>query len=123
MRVIGNRLAPLNRRMVARISVPGRRSGQWRTTPIVVLEHEGNSYLVSAFGHSDWTRNLRASRRGRLAAQGRVRDFVAVEVPVAERGPLLDAYLRRYGKMPRVAATFAELPDPADHPTFRIQPA
>jgi hypothetical protein len=34
LRAIGNRLAPLvNPRLVATLSVRGRRSGQWRTVP------------------------------------------------------------------------------------------
>ena len=42
------------------------------------------------------------------------------EIPVDQRQPLIQAYLRRYRKLPRVAATFRKLPDPADHPAFRI---
>jgi hypothetical protein len=38
LRAIGNRLAPLvNPRLVATLSVRGRRSGQWRTVPVVVF--------------------------------------------------------------------------------------
>jgi len=65
---VGNRLAPrANPGLVARLSVPGRGSGQWRTTPVVVLEHGGERYLMSPFGETDWARNLRAARKGRLA--------------------------------------------------------
>jgi deazaflavin-dependent oxidoreductase (nitroreductase family) len=121
MRAVGNRLAPvMNRSMVVRLSVPGRTSGQWRTNPIVVLDHDGQRYLVAPFGHTDWALNLRASGRGRLIRRGRVEEFVAVEIPPGERPPLIDAYRRRYGRMPKVAASFDELPDPADHPTFRM---
>jgi hypothetical protein len=41
-------------------------------------------------------------------------------VPVAERGALLELYGARYRKMPTVAAVLRALPDPADHPIFRI---
>jgi deazaflavin-dependent oxidoreductase (nitroreductase family) len=123
MRAIGNRLAPLfNRGMVATLSVRGRRSGQWRTVPVVVLDHEGERYLLAPFGDSDWSRNLRAAGGGRLRQRGRVEDFTAIEVAPQQRGPLIQAYLRRYGKAPRVAASLDQLPDPADHPTFRIVP-
>ncbi len=37
-----------------------------------------------------------------------------------QRQALIEAYLRRYGRMPRLAATFRKLPDPTDHPAFRI---
>ncbi len=123
MRTIGNRLAPvMNRTMVARLSVPGRRSGQWRTTPIVVLEYSGERYLLAPGGRTDWARNLHAAGRGRLIQHGRVEQFTAVEVPPQQRPPLIEAYRQRYGKMPTVAASFQQLPDPADHPTFRITP-
>jgi deazaflavin-dependent oxidoreductase (nitroreductase family) len=120
-RHVGNRLAPLFRAaMISKLSVPGRRSGRWRTVPIVVLEHAGERYLVSYRGESDWARNLRAARRGRLAKQGQFEEIDVLEVPVAERAALLEIYSARYGRMPTVAATLRALPDPADHPIFRI---
>ena len=42
------------------------------------------------------------------------------DVPVPERAELLDVYRDRYGKMPTVGSVLDKLPDPADHPTFRI---
>jgi len=33
---------------------------------------------------------------------------------------LIGAYLQQFGTLPTVASTFRALPDPADHPTFRI---
>ncbi|MDQ7904960.1 nitroreductase/quinone reductase family protein [Phytohabitans sp. ZYX-F-186] len=123
-RKVGNVLAPLFRpAIVARLSVPGRRSGEWRTTPVVVLDHGGERYLVSVFGTTDWALDLRASGRGRLARQQRVEEFGAEEVPVGQRQPILDAYLARFAKMPHVEAAFRSLPDPADHPTFRLASA
>ena len=41
-------------------------------------------------------------------------------MPAAERSPLIEVYLERFGKYPSVESTFRDLPDPADHPTFRI---
>ncbi|WP_405952613.1 hypothetical protein OG588_46730 [Streptomyces prunicolor] len=37
-----------------------------------------------------------------------------------ERPPLIAAYLEQFGRFPTVAETFRQLPDPADHPTFRV---
>lgn len=120
-RNVGNRLAPLVKpSVVSKLSVPGRRSGQWRTTPVAVLDHGGARYLVSVFGTTDWALDLRASGRGRLAGRQRVEEIGAVEVPVGERQPILDAYLARFAKMPHVDAAFRSLPDPSDHPTFRV---
>jgi deazaflavin-dependent oxidoreductase (nitroreductase family) len=120
-RHIGNRLAPLFRRsLISKLSVPGRRTGRWYTTPVVVMEYEGERYLISYRGESGWARNLRASLRGRLCKQGRLEQITVVEVPVSERAPLVEAYRERYGSMPTVAGVLRALPDPADHPTFRI---
>src|SRR5690348_11959018 len=116
MLAIGNRFSVLNRKMIARLSVPGRRSGQLRSTPVVVLRHEGERYLIAPFGNTGWVRNLRAAQHGRLTVNGRDEEFVPVEVPPADRPPLIEAYLRRYGKAPKVASSFRRLPDPADHP-------
>jgi hypothetical protein len=100
-RNVGNRLAPLFRpSLVQKLSVPGRRSGRWHTLPIVVLEHNGKRYLISYRGESDWVLDLRASRTGRLIQRGRVEEIRVVEVPIADRAPLIEAYTARYGKMP-----------------------
>jgi deazaflavin-dependent oxidoreductase (nitroreductase family) len=122
-RAVGNRLAPLvNPRLVATLSVRGRRSGRWRTVPVVVLEHEGERYLLTPFGDTEWSRNLRAAGGGRLRRGRREERFAAEEVPPQRRGPLIEAYRRRYGRMPGVRASFDRLTDPADHPAFRISP-
>jgi hypothetical protein len=119
---VGNRLAPLFRpSLVWKLSVPGRRSGRWHTWPIVVLDHDGERYLVSIRGESDWALALRASHRGRLTRREHAEEEITVvEVPVADRGPVIEAYAARYHKLPTVAALLRALPDPADHPTFRI---
>ena len=56
----------------------------------------------------------------RGAIRGRVEEFTTTEVPAEERPPLIGAYLQQFGTLPTVASTFRALPDPADHPTFRI---
>ena len=120
-RHVGNRLAAVFRpSLVCKLSVPGRRSGHWHTLPIVVLDHNGERYLVSVRGESDWVLDLRASHSGRLSNRGRVEEISVLEILVADRAPLIAAYANRFGKMPHVAATLRALPDPADHPIFRI---
>jgi len=107
--------------MISKLSVPGRRTGNWHTTPVAVLEVDGARYLVSYRGESDWTRNLRAAGRGRLLRKGSPAEEITVsEVPVEQRPPLLDVYGERFGKMPTVGKVLRQLPDPADHPIFRI---
>jgi deazaflavin-dependent oxidoreductase (nitroreductase family) len=120
-RHIGNRLAPLFQRdLISKLSVRGRRSGDWHTTPVAVLDHEGERYLISYRGASNWALNLEASHSGRLAKRGRAEEITVEEVPVEQRAPLLELYTERFGRMPTVGGVLRALPDPADHPTFRI---
>lgn len=120
-RHVGNRMSVLFRpSLISKLSVRGRRSGRWQTIPVAVLEHNGERYLVSYRGASDWSLNLEASRRARLTQRDRVEDIDVADVPVVDRPALLHAYGERYAKMPTVARTLRAIPDPADHPIFRI---
>jgi deazaflavin-dependent oxidoreductase (nitroreductase family) len=120
-RHVGNRLSVRFRpALLAQLSVRGRRTGRWHTTPIAVLEHKGDRYLVSYRGASDWARNLEVSHSARLTQRDKVEEIDVEDVPLAERAKLLDAYRDRFGKLPTVGPVLRALPDPADHPMFRI---
>jgi uncharacterized protein (TIGR02246 family) len=67
---------------------------------------------------TSWSRNLRASGEAWLKLSGQERHYRASEVPPAERGPIIAAYLDKYPQGTRQA--FEKLPDPVDHPTFRL---
>jgi deazaflavin-dependent oxidoreductase (nitroreductase family) len=120
-RHVGNRLSVrFQPSLLVKLSVQGRRSGRWQTTPIAVLEHGAGRYLVSYRGASDWARNLAVAHTARLARGDHVEEIQVEEVPLAERAELLHAYQQQFGKMPTVAPVLRALPDPADHPMFRI---
>ncbi|MBS1877998.1 MAG: nitroreductase family deazaflavin-dependent oxidoreductase [Actinobacteria bacterium] len=119
---VGNRMALLfGRRFVSLLTVRGRRTGKPHQVPVAVLDLDGDRYLLAPRGSTHWVRNLRAAGAGELRRGGSAHSFRAVEVPVEERAPLIAAYRRRFDRFPSVAATFEQLPDPADHPTFRLQ--
>jgi len=109
------------------LEVKGRKSGEWRKTPVNPLTFEGNRYLVAPRGNTQWVRNLRVANEGRLAGR-RTETFKATELPDAEKPPLLRAYLRKWKW--EVGAFFdgidADAPDEdltriaPDHPIFRI---
>ena len=102
--------------------VAGRTTGTPRRLPVITVEVDGVRYLVSTRGESDWVRNLRAAGgRGEQRSKSSSGPFVATEIPVAARPDILRAYRRVAGKT--VDAYFKKLPDPADHPVFRIDPA
>jgi deazaflavin-dependent oxidoreductase (nitroreductase family) len=122
-RHIGNRLAPLFRpSLISKLTVRGRRSGRPQTVPVAVLDHDGERYLVSYRGESDWARNLRAAGEGTLRSRGRAEEIGVLEVPVEQRAELLEVYRDRFGKLPTVSKVLDALPEPADHPIFRITP-
>lgn len=78
------------------LEVRGRTSGQWRTTPVNPLHFEGSDYLVAPRGHTQWVKNLRASREGRLRVGRRIQPFTAVELSDEDKPPLLRAYLKKW---------------------------
>jgi deazaflavin-dependent oxidoreductase (nitroreductase family) len=79
------------------LEVTGRSSGQARRTPVNLLTVDGTPYLVSARGHGQWVRNVRAAD-GRLALiVGRRRtEYVAAEVTGEAKRDILRSYLRRW---------------------------
>jgi deazaflavin-dependent oxidoreductase (nitroreductase family) len=100
-------------------AVRGRRSGEWRTVPVMPIEHGGSRYLVAPRGQTQWVRNLRAAGAGELRRRRRKEAFKAVEVDGAERESVVAAYRQKVSGL--VRAQFEQLPDPADHPTFRLE--
>jgi hypothetical protein len=103
------------------LTVPRRTSGKTQQIPVIPVEHAGARYIVSTRGESQWVRNARSSGSIELRQHGRSERFTAVEIAAAEREPVLDAYRAKAGRM--VETYFKSLPDPSDHPTFRLDPA
>jgi deazaflavin-dependent oxidoreductase (nitroreductase family) len=101
--------------------VPRRRSGQPQRIPVMPVEHDDVRYLVSVRGESDWVKNLRAAGRGELRTKQATEAFRAAELPVEQREPIIAAYRPKAGK--GVEGYWRKLPDPADHPVFRLESA
>jgi len=110
------------------LEVRGRKSGRPRRTPVNVLPFEGDRYLVAPRGQTQWVRNLRVVGEGDLLLGRRREHFHAVEIPDAEKEPILRDYLRRWkwevgqffggvgpDSPPSELARIAP-----DHPVFRI---
>jgi deazaflavin-dependent oxidoreductase (nitroreductase family) len=71
------------------LTVRGRKSGQPRTTPIVVVEQDGPRYLVSPLGLVDWVRNLRVAGQAILTCGRRTEQVHAAELPSSEAALVL----------------------------------
>jgi len=110
------------------LEVRGRKSGEWRQTPVNLLRHEGVEYLVAPRGQTQWVKNLRASGEGRLRVGRRAESFRAVELSDEERPAVLRAYLKKWkfevgvffgGVGPESAEEELRRIAP-DHPVFRL---
>jgi deazaflavin-dependent oxidoreductase (nitroreductase family) len=111
------------------LAVRGRKSGEWRTTPVNPLTIDGERYLVAPRGNTQWVRNMRVAGGGELRIGRRAEKFTATEVPVEDRPPLLRAYLKKWkwetgmffqGVGPDAADSELRRIAP-DHPVFRIR--
>jgi deazaflavin-dependent oxidoreductase (nitroreductase family) len=102
------------------LTVRGRRSGLPITTPLAPFAYQGARYLVGGGGETQWVRNLRAAGQGQLRMGGTHHDFRAVELQGTERDRIAAAYRDFMGR--RAQSYFAALPEPADHPVFRVEP-
>jgi hypothetical protein len=105
---------------VSTLVIPGRTTGESQRLPVIPVKYDEHRYLVSTRGESEWVRNLRAADgKGELRRRDVTESVQAVEVPVGERDPIISAYRAVAGKT--VSSYFTKLPDPADHPVFRIE--
>jgi len=102
------------------LTVRGRRTGRRISIPVNPLDQGGVVYLVAGSGETHWVRNLRAAGEGELRRKRAVQRFRAVELQGDEHDRVVTAYRVAMGR--RVSALFKRLPDPVDHPAFRVDP-
>jgi deazaflavin-dependent oxidoreductase (nitroreductase family) len=85
------------------LTVPGRRTGTPRTTPVSPYLVDGQRYVVAGQVDGDWAKNVRAAGTA-ILARGRHREHVRlVELPVSERGRILREFP---AKVPHGVAMF-----------------
>lgn len=110
------------------LAVRGRKSGQWRTVPVNLLDFEGQRYLVAPRGVTEWVRNIRASSAAELRLGSRVEPIRVLEIPDTEKLPILRAYLKKWAwevgaffEGVNATASESDLQRIApNHPIFRI---
>jgi deazaflavin-dependent oxidoreductase (nitroreductase family) len=114
------------------LAVRGRRSGEWRTTPVNPLTLPGGDrYLVAPRGETQWVHNLRVAGDGELRRGRRVERFTATELGDAVKPPVLRAYLARWKAEVGVFFDGVSATSPDEevariaprHPVFRIETA
>jgi deazaflavin-dependent oxidoreductase (nitroreductase family) len=110
------------------LRVRGRTSGEWRATPVNLLAHDGERYLVAPRGETQWVKNLRVAGDGELRVGHHTEAFRGDEIVDDDKVEILRAYLKRWKW--EVGAFFdgvsAKSSDDdlrriaPDHPVFRI---
>ena len=118
----------LPRRWVT-LEVPGRTSGRTTSFPLGMADLQGQWYLVSMLGERcHWVMNVRAADGRAVLHRGRRHECRLVEVPVAERAPIIKRYLQKVpGGRPHIPVDrTAPVSDfeaiAAKYPVFRVEP-
>src|SRR3979490_401925 len=74
------------------LTVPGRKSGRPRSTPMTPFEHDGGLYVVAGYPGADWAANARAAGAGTLSRGRKSRRVKIVELSTQEAGPVLRSF-------------------------------
>lgn len=109
------------------LTVPGRKTGVPRTTPVAPLEGEEGRWLVASYGPDGWARNVRAAGTVTLRRGGTIESFAVTELQAAEAAPVLKRYLAEH---PRTVGAYFDVDKDAPledfaaeadrHPVFRL---
>jgi deazaflavin-dependent oxidoreductase (nitroreductase family) len=128
---------PINRFMLGRgigpapqhlLSVVGRKTGKAHATPVALIAVDGERYVVAGFDGSDWVKNARAAGKGALVRGRSIEQVALIEVPVGERGRILQVFARRirggtrFLTVPAGGSPEAFAAAAARHPVFQVSP-
>ena len=108
------------------LEVIGRKSGRVVSFPLVMVNVDGERYLASMLGESQWVRNVRAANGKAVLRRGGRENVQLEEIPADQRAPILKAYLNAApGARPHVPvdkdAPLAEFEKiAAEFPVFRL---
>ncbi|MCG7610020.1 MULTISPECIES: nitroreductase family deazaflavin-dependent oxidoreductase [Mycobacterium] len=74
------------------LTVPGRKTGKLRSTPMTPFDHDGGLYTVAGYPGADWAANARAAGAGTLTRGRRSRNVRIVELTPDQSRPVLRAF-------------------------------
>lgn len=74
------------------LTVPGRKTGRPRSTPMTPFTYRGALYTVAGYPGADWAANARAAGTGTLTRGRRSRTITIVELDADESRPVLRAF-------------------------------
>ena len=108
------------------LTVRGRKSGKPHTTPVTLVEENGQRWLVAPYGEVNWVRNARAAGQVTLTRGSQSETVPVVELEPQASAPILKKYVNR---VPITRPYFDAAPDaPIEafvaeagrHPVFRL---
>ena len=125
-RLVNTPLAPPHTYL---LTVRGRKTGRPHSTPVYLIEHGDERWLVAPYGQVGWVKNARVAGEVTLSRRGRT-----ASAALEPLGPQESAsVLREYVQQVPVVRPFFEVNDDApveqfaaeaaDHPVFRLRPA
>ena len=77
------------------LTVRGRKTGEPHTVPVLLVEQNGERFLVAPYGAVQWVRNIRAAGTATLT-RGRRSETISVrELEAKEAAPVLKQYLHQ----------------------------
>lgn len=71
------------------LTVPGRRTGRPRSTPVTPMHVDGHRFVVNGYPGAEWVRNVRAAESVTLTRGRRSERFRMVELPPDAARPVL----------------------------------
>jgi deazaflavin-dependent oxidoreductase (nitroreductase family) len=77
------------------LTVKGRKTGHLHSTPVDVIEHGENRWLVAGYGPANWVLNARAAREVTVSRGGRSQKFRVEDPDPIEAVPVLRQYIRQ----------------------------
>jgi deazaflavin-dependent oxidoreductase (nitroreductase family) len=108
------------------LTVRGCKSGKLYSTPVSLVEENGNRWLVAPYGEVSWVKNARAAGEVTLT-RGRKLETVSIEeVGPQESAPVLKQYIKLepitqpYFDIDPDAVLEAFVAEAPRHPVFRI---
>ena len=109
------------------LTVRGRKSGQPHTVVVVLVERDGERWLVAPYGVVQWVRNIRVAGTATLTRGRRPETISVTELPAQEAAPILKEYLlhvsggvRSYFDAKRDSPLEAFEREASHHPVFHM---
>jgi deazaflavin-dependent oxidoreductase (nitroreductase family) len=110
------------------LTTTGRKTGEPRRTPVIVMKKDGRRWIVSPYGERPWVKNVRAGGAVGLRRGFRTEAVRLEEVDAETAAPVLQDYVRDvpitrpYFDVAVGAPREAFVAEAPRHPVFRVVP-